>query len=40
VATSPELRRQLGQAGRQRVLDHYTNERLAQQLFEFFCKLL
>jgi glycosyltransferase involved in cell wall biosynthesis len=36
VAASPELRRQLGQAGRQRVLNQYTHEGLARQLVQFF----
>ncbi len=36
LAVSPKLRRQLGQAGRRRALDKYTNERIAGRLVEFF----
>ncbi len=36
VAASPELRAQLGRAGRQRVLQNYTNEIVARRLVEFF----
>jgi glycosyltransferase involved in cell wall biosynthesis len=39
MAASPELRQQLGQAGRRRVLEHYTHEKLARQLVEFFRSL-
>ncbi len=36
AAASTELRRQLGQAGRRRVLEHFTHDKLAQQLVQFF----
>jgi glycosyltransferase involved in cell wall biosynthesis len=36
MATSPELRRQLGYAGRKRVLQLYTHDILAQKLIGFF----
>jgi len=36
VAASPERRRQLGRAGRQRVVNQYTHDVLARQLFQFF----
>jgi glycosyltransferase involved in cell wall biosynthesis len=35
LAADPERRRQLGQAGRRRVLAKYTHERIARQLTEF-----
>ncbi len=36
LAASPELRRQIGKAGRARVMTKYTHEVIAQQLVEFF----
>ncbi len=36
LAASPELRQQLGQAGRQRVLANYTHAEIARQLVDFF----
>ncbi len=36
TAASPELRRTMGAAGRQRVLDLFTHDRLAQRLVAFF----
>lgn len=36
LAASPEERRRLGQAGRQRVLDKYTHHEIARRLVEFF----
>ncbi len=39
LAADPERRRQLGQAGRRRVLDNYTHDRLAKRLVEFFRSL-
>jgi glycosyltransferase involved in cell wall biosynthesis len=39
LAASPDLRRQLGQAGRARVLARYTHEEIAWQLVEFFKSL-
>ncbi len=39
LAASPDLRQQLEQAGRRRVLEHYTNERLAQKLLNFFASI-
>jgi len=39
VAASPELRRRLGAAGRQRVLDLYTHDELARRLIAFFRSL-
>lgn len=39
VAASPELRRQLGEAGRKRVIKNYTNEIIARQLVAFFRQL-
>jgi len=36
LAASPDRRRQLGQAGRTRVLSKYTHEEIARQLVEFF----
>lgn len=40
VAASAELRRQLGEAGRQRVLRYYTHQEIAQQLVAFFRDLI
>ena len=39
VAASPTLRRELGQAGRRRVHERFTHERIAQQLLEFLRSL-
>lgn len=39
VAASPELRQQLGNSGRRRVLDYFTHNRIAQQLVDFFRSL-
>jgi L-malate glycosyltransferase len=39
LAENPQLRAELGQAGRQRVLAHYTNERIVQKLINFFGEL-
>ncbi len=36
LAASPELRQRLGLAGRQRVLEKYTNDSIAKQLTTFF----
>lgn len=36
VAASPQVRAELGRAGRQRVLDLYTNKKLAEQWVGFF----
>jgi glycosyltransferase involved in cell wall biosynthesis len=36
LAASPEERRRLGQAGRQRVLDKYTHHEITRRLVEFF----
>jgi glycosyltransferase involved in cell wall biosynthesis len=39
LAASPEERRRLGQAGRQRVLNKYTHHEIARRLVEFFWAL-
>jgi glycosyltransferase involved in cell wall biosynthesis len=39
LARSTELRRQLGEAGRQRVEEHHTFPRLSQRLFDIFREL-
>jgi glycosyltransferase involved in cell wall biosynthesis len=39
LAASPNLRQQLGQAGRRRVLENYTNQRIAQTLLDFFASI-
>jgi glycosyltransferase involved in cell wall biosynthesis len=37
---SPELRARLASAGRQRVLDHYTQARIAQATYHVYQELL
>jgi len=39
MAASPQLRAELGRAGRERVLEHFTNDKIAQQLVAFFQQL-
>jgi len=34
------LRRDLAQRGRQRVLDHFTQEQIARQTYEVYCDVM
>jgi glycosyltransferase involved in cell wall biosynthesis len=36
---NPELYTQLATSGRQRVLEHYTQERIAQQIYEAYMEM-
>ncbi len=36
----PDVRRELGLKGRQRVLDHYTQRALAKQYYDVYCQML